>query len=208
MTEQDRPVVADELYVNEATLEALRNEIEADVKRSLQRTVLIPLLVAGVIVILLGGLWYIPQEVNTLMRDDPQVNQRFRAQIADYLGDKEGGERVIREQVVEVIRSEESVRKTVEDAANLAVDRIVERINVDELVEGQIKLALDEKTLDEALAKFLQDGQGKEDLKRAVATYFSSPDGMKRLTDTTSDQLKSPEFRKILFSELKNVLSP
>ncbi len=204
MTEQDRPVVTDELYVNEATLEALRNEIEADVKRSLQRTVLIPLLVAGVIVILLGGLWYIPQEVNTLMREDPQVNQRFRAQVADYLGDKEGGVRVIREQVAEVIRSEESVRKTVEGAANSAV----EKINVADLVKEQVKLALDEKPLDEALAKFLQDGQGKEDLKRAVATYFSSPDGKKRLTDTTSDQLKSREFRKILFSELKNVLSP
>ena len=100
MAREDTPVVADELYVNEATLEALRNEIEADVKRTLQKTVLLPLLAAGVVVILLGGLWYVPQQVTSLVREDPQVNQRFRAQVADYLGDEEGGGRVIRGRAV------------------------------------------------------------------------------------------------------------
>ncbi|MDJ0611277.1 MAG: hypothetical protein QNJ67_20045 [Kiloniellales bacterium] len=195
--------MADELYVNEATLEALRNEIEADVKRTLQKTVLLPLLAAGVVVILLGGLWYVPQQVTSLVREDPQVNQRFRAQVADYLGDEEGGGRVIREQVIELVRGEKSLKQTVEDVANSAVSRI----NIEDLIKNKVEFALDDKKLNEALANFFQDAQGKRDLKSAVATYFSSPDGTKQVTNATSIQLKSSEFREVLFREIEKAVS-
>ncbi len=203
MAREDTPVVADELYVNEATLEALRNEIEADVKRTLQKTVLLPLLAAGVVVILLGGLWYVPQQVTSLVREDPQVNQRFRAQVADYLGDEEGGGRVIREQVIELVRGEKSLKQTVEDVANSAVSRI----NIEDLIKNKVEFALDDKKLNEALANFFQDAQGKRDLKSAVATYFSSPDGTKQVTNATSIQLKSSEFREVLFREIEKAVS-
>lgn len=203
MAQGKKLLVDDELYVNKATLEALRNEIESGVRRSLLWTVMAPLLVAGVALILFGVFWLIPREVGTLLREDPLVNQRFRDATAQYLADPAGGEKSIREQIIAVVRAEEGIRKTVDEAARAAVSDL----NVDELVREQVNDVLKEQPLADQIAEFLQSEKGQTLLTRATREYFDSAAGKRRLDAVTSKELRSAEFRTILVDELGRALS-
>ena len=77
MATTTNPLVNDELYINEVTLEALRNVIESEVRGLLRRSVLWPLLLAGIALLVFAATWLIPRQITTMMREDPVVEQRF-----------------------------------------------------------------------------------------------------------------------------------
>jgi hypothetical protein len=202
MTQADKLVVDDELYVNETTLEALSNKIESDVRRSLRGTVLAPLLAAGVVLIVFAVFWLIPREVGTLLREDPLVNQRFREATAQYLGEPAGRD-AIREQIDAVLQSEAGVRTAVNEAASAAVSQI----DIDGLVAQQVGEVVEEESLGALVADFLESEEGQRLLSSATREYFASGAGQERLSEITASELQSPRFLDILVEELDRALS-
>ena len=203
MVHTKQPFVDDELYVNEATLEALRYEIESEVKRTLQRTVILPLLVAVLVLILFGAFWLVPREIGTLLREDPIVNQRFREAAKLYLADPEGGAKVIHEQIIATVQTAKELQKNVDEA----VKKEILKLNVDSLVKKQVKKMLDKKPLSDQVVEFLKSKNGQTLLTSATREYFDSDAGKKKLGVVTTKELQSENFRNILVEDLNRALN-
>ena len=196
------PLVDDELYVNDATLEALRNAIESEVRGSLRRTVLWPLLLAGIALLIVAAFWLIPREVENLVREDPIVKQRFLSATTDYIADPEGGQKAIQEQVVAAVRADQDLQNTV----NVAVSSVVDGLNVNAVVEEQVAQGL-EARLNKEVTRFLNSEKGQGLINDAVRDYFESETGRVKLDTVTAQAIRSADFKNALIDDLDHILS-
>ena len=203
MPDDKQPFVDEKLYVNDATLEALRNEIESDVRRSLIRTVMVPLLAVGLLFILFGIFWLVPREIGTLLREDPLVNQRLRVAAEEYLKDPDGGKKIIRDQITSIVQADKSIQKVVEEAVQSAVSEL----NTDELVQQHVKDLLKNKSLSDLITEFLESDKGQTLLNSATGSYLDSQSGKQNLEAITAKELQSDKFRKILIQDLDSTLN-
>lgn len=201
MVRSEELVVDDKLFVNETTLEAVNNQIEGDVRRSLWISVLLPLLAAGIALMLLGVFWMIPREVGALLREDPFVNQRFREATAQYLSTPEG-QKAIREQIVAAIEEQEELRKLVDQA----VSESVAKLDVDASVARQVDQAIEAQPLGTLVNDFLSNEEGRKLLSGSTQAYFASAAGREQLSRTTARELESARFRSIMVDELDRAL--
>jgi hypothetical protein len=203
MATTPKPLVDDELYVNDATLEALRNVIEAEVRASLRRTVLWPLLVAGIALLVFAAIWLIPNEIKTLMRDDPVVEQRFsRAAgqaMEEYIADPERGRLAIQQEVRATLQADQNMQDTVNTAASAAVADL----DLEAVVQAQV-----EARLDEEIRQFLSTEEGRDLIDEAVREYFGTEAGKATVDSVASEALSSPDFRRELGKDLDNILRP
>lgn len=203
MATTPKPLVDDELYVNDATLEALRNVIEAEVRASLRRTVLWPLLVAGIALLVFAAIWLIPNEIKTLMRDDPVVEQRFsRAAgqaMEEYIADPERGRLAIQEEVRTTLQADQNMQNTVNTAASAAVADL----DLEAVVQAQV-----EARLDEEIREFLSTEEGRDLIDEAVREYFGTEAGKATVDSVAGEALSSPDFRRELSKDLDNILRP
>lgn len=203
MGQEKQPLVDEKLYVNEATLEALRNEIEFEVKRSLLWNVLVPMLAVGILLFLIGVFLVLPRKVSTLIREDPLVSQRFRGATAEYLDDPEGGKKAISEEIKRILQSDIEIQKTVEESVQAALSEV----NMAEVVKNHVDDVLKEKPLADFVTEFLKKEEGQALLKKATKEYFASPEGKKELGSAASQELNSTTFRKILIDDLDRILN-
>ena len=203
MGQEKQPLVDEKLYVNEATLEALRNEIEFEVRRSLLWNVLVPMLAVGILLFLIGVFLVLPRKVSTLIREDPIVSQRFRGATAEYLDDPEGGKKAISEEIKRMLESDIEIQKTVEESVQAALSEV----NMAEVVKNHVDDVLKEKPLADFVTEFLKKEEGQALLKKATQEYFASPEGIKELGNAASQELNSTTFRKILINDLDRILN-
>jgi len=203
MGHEKQPLVDEKLYVNEATLEALRNEIEFEVRRSLLWNVLVPMLAVGILLFLIGVFLVLPRKVSTLIREDPIVSQRFRGATAEYLDDPEGGKKAISEEIKRMLESDIEIQKTVEESVQAALSEV----NMAEVVKNHVDDVLKEKPLADFVTEFLKKEEGLALLKKATQEYFASPEGIKELGNAASQELNSTTFRKILINDLDRILN-
>lgn len=203
MGQEKQPLVDEKLYVNEATLEALRNEIEFEVRRSLLWNVLVPMLAVGILLFLIGVFLVLPRKVSTLIREDPIVSQRFRGATAEYLDDPEGGKKAISEEIKRMLESDIEIQKTVEESVQAALSEV----NMVEVVKNHVDDVLKEKPLADFVTEFLKKEEGQALLKKATQEYFASPEGIKELGNAASQELNSTTFRKILINDLDRILN-
>jgi len=206
MATTEKPLVDSELYVNDATVEVLRNIIEAQVRGSLRRSVLWPLLFAGIALIVIAAVWLIPREITTLMREDPIVEKRFSkaAELATekYITDPELGKKAIQEQVKATINQDQNMQSTISTAADAAVATL----EVQDIVQQQVESQLQER-LDNEIERFLSTEEGRSLINEAVRQYFGSEAGERTLDAITAEALRSPEVRKALISDLDSILN-
>lgn len=203
MGQEKQPLVDEKLYVNEATLEALRNEIEFEVRRSLLWNVLVPMLAVGILLFLIGVFLVLPRKVSTLIREDPLVNQRFRGATAEYLDDPEGGKKAISEEIKRILQSDVEIQKTVEESVQAALSEV----NMGEVVKNHVDDVLKKKPLADFVTEFLKKEEGQALLKKATQEYFASPEGKKELGSAASQELNSTTFREILIDDLDRLLN-
>ena len=203
MGQEKQPLVDEKLYVNEATLEALRNEIEFEVRRSLLWNVLVPMLAVGILLFLIGVFLVLPRKVSTLIREDPIVSERFRGATAEYLDDPEGGKKAISEEIKRMLESDIEIQKTVEESVQAALSEV----NMAEVVKNHVDDVLKEKPLADFVTEFLKKEEGQALLKKATQEYFASPEGIKELGNAASQELNSTTFRKILINDLDRILN-
>ena len=203
MGQEKQPLVDEKLYVNEATLEALRNEIEFEVRRSLLWNVLVPMLAVGILLFLIGVFLVLPRKVSTLIREDPIVSERFRGATAEYLNDPEGGKKAISEEIKRMLESDIEIQKTVEESVQAALSEV----NMVEVVKNHVDDVLKEKPLADFVTEFLKKEEGQALLKKATQEYFASPEGIKELGNAASQELNSTTFRKILINDLDRILN-
>ena len=203
MGQEKQPLVDEKLYVNEATLEALRNEIEFEVRRSLLWNVLVPMLAVGILLFLIGVFLVLPRKVSTLIREDPIVSERFRGATAEYLNDPEGGKKAISEEIKRMLESDIEIQKTVEESVQAALSEV----NMAEVVKNHVDDVLKEKPLADFVTEFLKKEEGQALLKKATQEYFASPEGIKELGNAASQELNSTTFRKILINDLDRILN-
>lgn len=203
MGQENQPLVDEKLYVNEATLEALRNEIEFEVRRSLLWNVLVPMLAVGILLFLIGVFLVLPRKVSTLIREDPIVSERFRGATAEYLDDPEGGKKAISEEIKRMLESDIEIQKTVEESVQAALSEV----NMAEVVKNHVDDVLKEKPLADFVTEFLKKEEGQALLKKATQEYFASPEGIKELGNAASQELNSTTFREILINDLDRILN-
>jgi len=203
MGQEKQPLVDEKLYVNEATLEALRNEIEFEVRRSLLWNVLVPMLAVGILLFLIGVFLVLPRKVSTLIREDPIVSERFRGATAEYLDDPEGGKKAISEEIKRMLESDIEIQKTVEESVQAALSEV----NMAEVVKNHVDDVLKEKPLADFVTEFLKKEEGQALLKKATQEYFASPEGIKELGNAASQELNSTTFREILINDLDRILN-
>jgi hypothetical protein len=203
MGQEKQPLVDEKLYVNEATLEALRNEIEFEVRRSLLWNVLVPMLAVGILLFLIGVFLVLPRKVSTLIREDPIVSERFRGATAEYLDDPEGGKKAISEEIKRMLESDIEIQKTVEESVQAALSEV----NMAEVVKNHVDDVLKEKPLAGFVTEFLKKEEGQALLKKATQEYFASPEGIKELGNAASQELNSTTFREILINDLDRILN-
>ena len=203
MGQEKQPLVDEKLYVNEATLEALRNEIEFEVRRSLLWNVLVPMLAVGILLFLIGIFLVLPRKVSTLIREDPLISQRFRGATAEYLDDPEGGKKAISEEIKRILQSDIEIQKTVEESVQAALSEV----NMAEVVKNHVDDVLKKKPLADFVTEFLKKEEGQALLKKATQEYFASPEGKKELGSAASQELNSTTFRKILIDDLDRLLN-
>jgi len=203
MGQENQPLVDEKLYVNEATLEALRNEIEFEVRRSLLWNVLVPMLAVGILLFLIGVFLVLPRKVSTLIREDPIVSERFRGATAEYLDDPEGGKKAISEEIKRMLESDIEIQKTVEESVQAALSEV----NMAEVVKNHVDDVLKEKPLADFVTEFLKKEEGQALLKKATQEYFASPEGIKELGIAASQELNSTTFREILINDLDRILN-
>ncbi len=113
ITKVEETKVEKDLFVNEATLELLSKRIEADVKKGFFRSIGAPIGGAGIAAILYVLFSWIPAQLGNMIENVPGIQHTIKVSVTDYLGNKEKGEKFIRDQVN--LNSEKFVSKAVID---------------------------------------------------------------------------------------------
>jgi hypothetical protein len=84
-----------EFQINEATLDYLKLHIERQVSDRLVKWIGLPLGGGGLLAILFGLFYYLPDKMSTMIRTDRQVEEVIRTTATSFLQpDKEGGKTI------------------------------------------------------------------------------------------------------------------
>jgi len=91
MTKDDSPV-PDEFRVNQATIDYLKLHIESEVRDRLMKWIGLPFGGAGLIAVVIGVFWYLPDKMATTIQTNPRVEETIRATATSFLQpENEGG---------------------------------------------------------------------------------------------------------------------
>ena len=119
MDMQGKPTVAPELFVNEATLDLLRRQIEADVKRAFARRVLLPIGLIAVAAVAFSVLWWIPKSIEDYFKKDPEsLQSMIKSSVSTFLQNPDELGPVVRREVARVVKEEPLVHDRINNAVN------------------------------------------------------------------------------------------
>jgi len=127
MAESDKVKVGEELYVNEATLELLRRRMESDIRRSFMQSIGIPIGGGGIIVLLYVLFAWIPNNVGSLIEENPQIQTQIQNTVTGYLKQEEGV-RAIRRQV-EASMNNDEVKAEIREAVRGTLEQTVQNLS-------------------------------------------------------------------------------
>ena len=111
---------SDKLFVNEATLEYFKLQIESQVRERIFKWIGIPLGGGGLLAIVFAVWIWIPDKVAQFIDSSEVVSEQIGANVIDYLNDPEGGGRIVTSAVEKQFQSPE-IRQVVERAVNEAL---------------------------------------------------------------------------------------
>ena len=195
---KDIPVDS-ELYVNAATLDLLRRQIEADVRRGFFRRVASPLAIIGVAAILFSVFLWIPTSVVKFIQDNSRmVEEELRISIEAYLTDRDQGQMLIRDAISEVVRTDEKVRETLMNAARSYLeDPEKGELIIREVAEGAAK-----SHIQTAVTAFFESASGQKALdgkvEEPVRAYMETESWLNQLGSLVGEYMKSDKLRLII----------
>lgn len=82
---EDHSQVPDEFRVNEAKLEYPKPHMESEVRDCLLKWIGLPFGGAGLLAVVIGVFWYLPDKMATIIQTDPGVADTIRATATNFL---------------------------------------------------------------------------------------------------------------------------
>jgi hypothetical protein len=181
MTKDDSPV-PDEFRVNQATLEYLKLRIESEVRDRLLKWIGLPFGGAGLLAVVIGVFWYLPDKMATIIETNPRVEETIRATATNFLQpDNEGGKFIAAR-----------LRSHVSNAVS-------EYLGSDDW-RGALN-----KQIGDQVGKYLGDDQRAQKL---IADFFQSEQGKVAITAAVVEKMRSPEVQKLVRDSIDKALAP